>query len=44
MESKLYQTGYETPVVEIIHVEVEQGFASSNPAGGINDLESEPWQ
>ena len=32
---------YETPVVEVIHVEVEQGFAASNP---ISDLEPEPWQ
>ena len=43
MEYKLYKTGYETPVVEVIYVEVEQGFASSNPTGGINDLESAPW-
>ena len=43
MESKLNLTGYEAPVIEVIYVEVEQGFASSNPAGGIDDLESEPW-
>ena len=43
MEYKLYKTGYETPVVEVIYVEVEQGFASSNPNGGISDLQEEPW-
>lgn len=30
---------YETPLVEIIEVEVEKGFASSNPDG-----EVDPWE
>lgn len=30
---------YETPLVEIIEVEVETGFASSNPNG-----EVDPWE
>ena len=31
---------YETPLVEIIEVEVEKGFASSNNPDGEND----PWE
>ena len=34
---------YETPQVELIEVFVEQGFAASNPNGGISDLQEEPW-
>ena len=34
---------YETPQVELIEVQVEQGFATSNPNGGISDLQEEPW-
>ena len=31
---------YEAPVVEIIEVEVEKGFATSNPGGRGEDM---PW-
>ena len=34
---------YETPQVELIEVQVEQGLATSNPNGGISDLQEEPW-
>lgn len=30
MEYKFYKAGYETPVVEVLHVEVEKGFAVSD--------------
>ena len=30
---------YETPLVEVIEVEVEKGFACSNPTG-----EPDPWE
>ena len=31
--------GYESPEVEVIEVEVEKGFANSNPTGDVD-----PWQ
>ena len=34
---------YEAPYVELIEVQVEQGFATSNPNGGILDLQEEQW-
>ena len=34
---------YETPQVELVEVQVEQGFAASNPNEGISDLQEEPW-
>ena len=37
---------YEAPMVEIIEVEVEKGFAASNTISSrnINDLEDEIWE
>ena len=35
---------YETPRTEVIDLELEQAILNgSNPNGGINDLEEEPW-
>lgn len=43
MDKKDWNANYEAPHVEIIEVEIEQGFATSYTSGGIDDLEEEPW-
>ena len=43
MKNQLEKDIYETPIVEIIEVEIEKGFAASNPNGGIQDLEQDTW-
>ena len=34
MDKQPLKTNYEAPIVEVIEVEVEKGFAGSNPIGG----------
>lgn len=40
MENHLEALAYETPMVELITVEVEKGFAVSDPTGEGEDM---PW-
>ena len=45
MKSQVEKMIYEAPMVEIIEVEVEKGFATSNTvnSSNINGLEEEIW-
>ena len=45
MKNQVEKMIYEAPMVEIIEVEVEKGFAASNTisSSNINDLEYETW-
>ena len=38
MKAEMEEGVYEAPIVEVIEVEVEKGFAASNPDGEID-----PW-
>ena len=44
MKNQVEEMIYEVPIIEIIEVEVEKGFAASDTtSGGVNDLYPEPW-
>ena len=42
MQERMIMVAYEAPTVEVIEVEVEKGFATSNDFG-TTPLEHEPW-